>query len=165
MPGTTAVNQGVVSIPMINRFVYLLLFCLCTLSGMLAGCGSSDDEPYPQMPFVNVYQEVYLDDPILQATFSDPTKGFVYINAGVNGIILHKTQDSRYIALERLSPVDVEADCTVEVDDSGFFISDPCSSATWDMEGNPTGGANGWPLFQYQTSRTGLNNEYLIITN
>lgn len=117
------------------------------------------------MPFVDVFREIYLNDPILQSDLDNPTKRFVYLNDGVNGIILHKTPDERYIALERLSPVSVADDCTVEVDNSGFFISDPCSNATWDMEGNPTGGDNDWPLFQYQTFFTDQNGDYLLITN
>ncbi|MFA0962034.1 hypothetical protein AB9P05_09525 [Roseivirga sp. BDSF3-8] len=147
-----------------NKAHYFLVLLL-NLTGLYLSACSSDEEPYPRFPVVTVYEEVYLDNPILQADLDNPSKRFVYLNAGINGIILHKTIDERYIALERLSPVDVDADCTVNVDVSGFFIDDPCSDATWDLEGNPSGGGNAWPLYQYQTSRTGQGGNYLIITN
>lgn len=165
MPVTSAVSPVGDSITMINsrkNFFSVLLTALCL--HVLFSCGS-DEEPYPRMPFVDVFLEIYLNDPILQADLNDPTKRYIYLNEGVNGIILHKTIDDRYIALERLSPVSIEDDCTVNVDNSGFFIDDPCSEAIWDMEGNPSGGGNAWPLYQYPTLLTGQNGDYLLITN
>ncbi len=89
--------------------------------------------------------------------------GHVYIDAGVRGIILYRKTVNDFIAFERnctFQPLDSCA--TVEVDNSSFFMIDPCCSSTFDFEGNPTGGPAEWPLKRY---RTFLDGFYLKITS
>ena len=89
--------------------------------------------------------------------------GFVYIDAGVRGIILYRKSVNDYIAFERnctYRPLDSCA--TVGVDNSLLFMLDTCCNSTFDFEGNPTGGPAEWPLKRYYTF---LDGSYLFVTS
>jgi len=87
--------------------------------------------------------------------------GYVYILGGVKGIIVYRENSETYLAFERNSPVNPSFACAVvDVDVSGLFISDPCSGAAFDFEGNPINGISPLPLYQYITI---LDNSWLYI--
>jgi len=89
--------------------------------------------------------------------------GFVYLNAGVRGIIIYRQSVDEYIAIERnctFLALDPCAD--VSVDQSTLFLIDSCCSSTFDFNGFPTGGPATLPLRQYNTL---LNQNYLTISN
>lgn len=89
--------------------------------------------------------------------------GFIYVDAGVRGIILYRKTVQEFIAFERnctYQPLDSCA--TVEVDESLLFMVCPCCGSTFDFEGNPTGGPAEWPLKRY---RTYLDGNFVTITN
>ena len=78
--------------------------------------------------------------------------GYVYILGGVKGIIIYRENEQTFRAFERNSPVNPTLACAVvDVDQSNLFIIDPCSSAIFDFEGNPTNGISPFPLRQYIT--------------
>ncbi len=91
------------------------------------------------------------------------TVGYVYINAGVRGIILHKKNASTYLAFERNCSYQPNQACaTVEVHTSNLFLQDVCCSSTFNWDGIPTAGIAWRPLRQYQTL---LNGNLLTITD
>ncbi len=91
------------------------------------------------------------------------TKGYVYINAGVRGIILHKKNATTYLAFERNCTYQPNQACaTVDVHTSNLFLQDVCCGSTFNWDGNPTGGIAWRPLRQYQTI---LNGNLLTITD
>lgn len=116
----------------------------------------------------------FQDVPIPPATFSDividlgfpeylalgQDGGNVQVtanNAGVRGIILHRTNASTFIAFEKncsFQPNDVCA--TVEVHASSLFMIDPCCGSTFAFtDGSPTGGPASLPLRIYRTQKSG----------
>jgi Rieske Fe-S protein len=89
--------------------------------------------------------------------------GYVYLNAGVRGIIIYRQSVDEYIAIERnctFQPLDPCA--IVSVDQSTLFLIDTCCTSTFDFNGFPTGGPATLPLRQYNTF---LNQNYLTISN
>lgn len=91
------------------------------------------------------------------------TVGYVYVNAGVRGIILHKKNANTYLAFERNCSYQPNQACaTVDVHTSNLFLQDVCCGSTFNWDGNPTGGIAWRPLRQYQTI---LNGNLLTITD
>lgn len=91
------------------------------------------------------------------------TTGYVYINAGVRGIILHKKNATTYLALERNCTYQPNQACaTVDVHTSNLFLQDVCCGSIFNWDGLPTGGIAWRPLRQYQTT---LNGNLLTITD
>ncbi|MBX2944685.1 MAG: hypothetical protein KF725_02530 [Cyclobacteriaceae bacterium] len=91
------------------------------------------------------------------------TVGYVYVNAGVRGIILHKKNFNTYLAFERNCSYQPNQACaTVDVHTSNLFLQDVCCGSTFNWDGNPTGGIAWRPLRQYQTI---LNGNLLTITD
>lgn len=84
------------------------------------------------------------------------TIGYVYINAGVRGIILHKKNATTYLAFERNCSYQPNQACaTVDVHTSTLFLQDVCCGSTFNWDGLPTGGVAWRPLRQYQTILSG----------
>ena len=86
--------------------------------------------------------------------------GYMYINeAGMQGIILYRLNETSYIAFERQCSVDDEA--PVSIDGSGLFMKG-CNTTYSFSDGFPTGGASMRPLLKYRTS---LSGQTLVITD
>ena len=113
------------------------------------------------IPMVIVNETINLNNYQYQAL--NLIGGYVYLNAGVRGIIIYRQSLNEYIAIERnctFQPMEQCAD--VGVDQSTLFLIDTCCNSTFDFNGFPTGGPATFPLRQY---RTVLNNNLLTITN
>jgi nitrite reductase/ring-hydroxylating ferredoxin subunit len=65
--------------------------------------------------------------------------GYVVISGyGVAGLILYRTADRRYVAYDRCSSYQPEKHCAVNVDESGFTATDPCSGSKFSLaDGTP----------------------------
>jgi len=130
------------------------------------------------LPVVILYQckeEIYLDEILF--VYIDETinlnnfeynplsniGGYVYLKAGVRGIIVYRKSADRYLAFEQNCPYQPMDDCAlVKVDESTLFMVDSCCSSTFDFDGNPTGGPAQIPMRQY---RTFLEQNLLTITS
>jgi Rieske Fe-S protein len=93
-------------------------------------------------------------------------KGWVYINnVGLKGIVVYKSPDGGYIAMDRACPHDYDkaSPCgRVEVDNSNFFMKDECCGSTFDMEGYVQNGPASRPLRKYFTA---VSEDYLYISS
>ena len=137
------------------QYLYLLFF------SFLAFSSCNDTMPDDGIPVVLVDETINLSNYQYQAL--GVVGGFVYLNAGVRGIIIYRSSVNEYLAIERnctFQPMDLCAD--VKVDESTLFLIDTCCNSTFDFNGFPTGGPATIPLRQYKTT---LNGNYLTITN
>lgn len=127
--------------------------------GLLLGCGK--DTPAPAIPYVVVNEQINLTNIQYNALRQD--NGYVYLNAGVRGIIVIRRGPNHYVALERnctYQPADACA--TVEMDASGLFLIDPCCQSQFDLSGQVLARPATYPLRRYATATSG---NFLYISN
>jgi hypothetical protein len=128
------------------------LFSLVILSVATACEPDLADDPIPYIPFTAITIDVNL--PAYQSL---KTSGYIYLDGGVRGILLHKTSSSQYIAFERnCSYRPNEACATVEMHSSNLYMLDTCCGSSFELpSGNPIGGVAWRPLRKYETSLSG----------
>ncbi len=86
--------------------------------------------------------------------------GYQYINdAGMQGVVLYRLNETTYIAFERKCSIDDDA--PVSVDGSSLFMKG-CNATYSFSDGYPTSGQTTRPLLKYRTSLTG---QTLVITD
>jgi hypothetical protein len=110
------------------------------------------DHPVPYTP-VNI--TIYPGDPLnfkIQAI-----GGWMYINGGINGIVLYRKSQQEFVALERTSsalPNDPNAKIKVMADN--FTCRDSVSNSRWQIiDGTVTQGPATWALRLYGTNYDG----------
>lgn len=93
------------------------------------------------------------------------SKGWVYIDGGVQGIILYKASSTSYLAYERncsYNPIN-NPGAVVFADISNLFMIDHTCHSSFDFaDGTPTGGPAWRPLRRYKTV---LDGTQLIISD
>lgn len=139
----------------INTRMVRSLFFRWILSGIfISGSCQPElaDDPIPFIPFTPILINLNLPEymPL-------KTTGFMYINGGVRGILLHRASVSSYIAYERnCSYQPNEACATVEMHSSNLYIFDPCCNSNFVLAtGDPSGGPAWRPLRKYETILSG----------
>lgn len=143
---------------MSKRFPYILLLTLLSLV-WLSACKS--EMPESPIPIVFVYEELNLNDIRLQ-NLRQPN-GFIYLDAGYNGIIVHSDGSGNYRAFDRACPYHPQDPCAqVDMHSSGFYMEEACCGSTFDLAGNPTAGPARNMLRRYGTF---IDNNYLIISS
>jgi hypothetical protein len=152
MPVTGDVNQE--KDFMITKFCSLLRWTSTVLILGMAGCAPDlSDDAIPVQPFADIVINLTLP------AYSDlnTDKGFEYINGGIRGIIIYRFSSASYYAYERNCSYHPNDACaTINVDQSGLFMVDPCCKSTFDFpDANPTGGAAWRPLLKYKTLLSG----------
>ncbi len=127
--------------------------------GWLISCEQNiPDEPIPQ---VFVEETINLNN--FEYNALNTIGGFVYLDAGVRGIIIYRQSQDRYRAFERNCPYRPLDECAlVSVDESTFFMIDTCCGSTFDFDGNPTGGPARFPMLEYSGV---VNQNFLMVTN
>jgi hypothetical protein len=89
--------------------------------------------------------------------------GWVYLNGGYNGMIVHRSTVDIIAAYDRQAPYLVSDHCQLDVDSGGVTCKDPCSGSKWILfDGQLVKGPATYPLKQYTTSFDGVR---LSITN
>ena len=137
-----------------HRFGFLLLALVLIASG----CRDRNTNRVPDVP-VNIAINIYQPD------FFNLTvpSGWVYITGGSRGIIVFRTSNNEFVALERHSPYQPEDNCAVVVDDDNVLVSDPCSDSQWLIsDGTIVQGPTTFALETYQAS---FQDPILYITN
>jgi len=127
--------------------VFFTLFYSCKKKST-----NASENPIPSVP-VNL--TVYPNDPLnfkLQAI-----GGWIYINGGINGIILYHKSQQEFIAIERTSsylPDNPSAKVVVMSDN--FTCRDTISDSRWQIiDGTVTKGPSQWGLRLYGTTFDG----------
>lgn len=128
------------------RIIMNRAFSIAILSAVLFSCSSTDI--INPIPYAYVEIDINLNDTQYADLLVD--NGYVYILGGYKGIIIYRENKSTYKSFERASPVNPTDPCAiVDVDESGLFIVDPCSGATFNFNGDPISSPNGVPLRAY----------------
>ena len=118
-----------------------------------------DDNGINPVPYVFVYEDVYLKDLRYQALLQ--TGGHIYLDdAGFRGLILYN-EGSGYRAFDRACTHDPRSECTpVEVDASTLFMVHDCCGSVFGFDGQPSAGPAQLRLKEYTTFVEG---DYLLI--
>ena len=124
----------------------------------LVSCTDNQNQVYDNVPYVYVYEEIYLTSIEAQPlTLRDGT--YIYHKGGLKGLIIYRQNSEKYLAFERASTA--AGQCQVKADGSGFFMTDTCSSTQFQWDGTVRGTAP-YPLKQYNVNK---DNQRLVITN
>jgi hypothetical protein len=130
-------------------------------AALLSSCGSSGPDAEPAIPLAVVNEILPLSNQQFAPLRFD--NGYVYLNAGVRGIVVVRQNAQQYLAFERNCPYQPYDACAkVSVDRSGFFMVDSCCTSRFDLRGQVTSGPARRPLRQYITA---LSGNVLSITN
>ena len=133
-------------------FSFLILFALTS-------CKDTNNPVYNKVPYVYVYEEIYLNS--IEAQQLNLRDGaYTYHKGGVKGIIVYRVNAGKYLAFERFSTA--TGQCQVRVDQSGFYILDTCTNTQFLWDGSTVRGVAPYPLKQYNVNK---DNQRLIITN
>jgi hypothetical protein len=132
-----------------SKCFLLLIICVS-----LACQPDLSDDPIPFVPFTEII--VNLSFPEYASLRTDG--GYKEINGGVRGIIIYRVNATSYNAFERNCSYHPNDACaTVNVHNSGLYMTDPCCASTFDFsDGNPSGGIAWRPLRRYRTQLNGL---------
>ena len=103
------------------------------------------------IPVVDVNLNININEPQF-FDLSIPT-GYAYVIGGSRGIIVYRSGQNEFVALERHSPHNVEDNCQVFVKEDGVIIEDPCSGSQWLItDGSIVNGPTSFALRLYNTS-------------
>jgi hypothetical protein len=132
-----------------SKWFILLIVCVPL------GCQPDlSDDPIPYVPFTEII--INLSFPEFASLRTDG--GYKEINGGVRGVIIYRVNATSYNAFERNCSYHPNDACaTVNVHNSGLYMTDPCCASTFDFsDGNPSGGIAWRPLRRYRTQLNGL---------
>jgi hypothetical protein len=102
------------------------------------------------IPYVPVDFELNLNLPAYQPLTSP--SGWITVSGGSRGIIIYRLNMDEFIAYDRHSTFEVDANCQVRVEDDNILITDPCSGSQWlIIDGSVVQGPAELPLQRYQT--------------
>ena len=135
---------------------HLLGLALVVVAFSVSNCHkkakSVADNPVPSTP-VNL--RLYPNDPLnYKVQF---VGGWLYLDGGINGIILYRKSDQEFVAIERTSSqLPSNAGARVKVMSDNFTLVDTVSASRWRMfDGTVTKGPAQWSLRLYGTNYDG----------
>lgn len=115
-------------------------------------CTPEADDPIPFLPFADIFINTSLPE-YYSLQF---TGGYKYISGGVKGIILYHSTGTSYYAFERNCSFQPNDACgTVDVENTGLRMTDPCCGSIFNFEGFPVSGPARNPLRQYRVNVSG----------
>jgi hypothetical protein len=132
---------------MIKKIFYVMVIVLAI--GCKKETKQEKDHPVPYVP-VNI--TIYPNDPFnfkIQAI-----GGWMYIEGGINGIIIYRKSQEEFVALERTSShLPDNPSAKVQVESDNFTLRDTISNSKWRIfDGTITQGPATWSLRLYGTS-------------
>ena len=130
----------------------LFVISLFLVSG---SCGKQNTHPVPYVPFNH---SIDLNLPSYFALAG--VGGFAYVTGGSRGIIVYRRSIDEFIAFDRHSPADPNADCEEPLypdSDNFLILKDSCSGASFSLyDGSPISGSQ-YGLMQYACNFNGNN--------
>jgi hypothetical protein len=134
---------------MFRIFGYSFIFIFLMIS-----CKKRTQTVQDNIPYQTVNITIYPNDPLYFKLQS--VGGWVYINGGVNGIIVYRKTDvgsSDFVAIERTSTqLPDNPDAKVKVQSDNFTLKDTISGSTWRIsDGVVLTGPASRPLRLYNT--------------
>lgn len=110
------------------------------------------DHPVPSVP---VSLNIYPNDPLFSKV--QFVGGWMYIDGGINGIVVYRKTEEEFVALERTSPQSPNDPASrVFVMKDNFTLRDTVSDSRWRMfDATITKGPATWPLRIYGSSFDG----------
>ena len=130
--------------------IRLVLFILCAVS--LSECR----QRYQEHRVPNVVVNVDIDLNLPQYNHLNFIGGWIYLDGGSNGLIVHRSTQEVFAAYDRQAPYLVEERCKIFVDTGVTTCTDECSESQWLLfDGQLVKGPASLPLRQYVTSFDG----------
>ncbi len=125
----------------------------------LVSCGKDSGSYVPSVP---VNFQAPLSDPRLSKL--NAVGGAVTISGyGVSGLLLYHNADGSYEAYDRCSSYLPENRCAVNIDDTGFTATDPCSGSKFSLtDGSPVKAPATRSLKQYSVT---VSNFVIFVSN
>ncbi len=104
-----------------------------------------------------MYVNFYINPNSTQYLGINNIGGYVYVTGGVKGIIIYRSSEDEFVALERNCPYKPSSSCaTVQVDNSGIVAVDSCCGSKFLLlDGSIVKGPATSQLKLYQTSFDG----------
>lgn len=133
---------------------FKIVIVISILSFTLFNCKEKQREPDP-IPYQPVEITIYPNDPIY---FKVQTiGGWLYLNGGVQGILLYRSTQTEFLAYERASTyLPDNAYALAKVQSDNFTCRDTVSNSKWQIiDGAVISGPATFPLRQYQTTYDG----------
>lgn len=141
------------------KYWVIVFFVISNFSCRKKKTQQNADHP---VPYVLVQINVYPNDPLYFKVQSPG--GWMYIDGGINGIVLYRKSEQEFVALERTSAqLPNDAGAKVKVLNDNFTLRDTVSGSEWRLfDGTVTKGPATWPLRIYGSTYDG---NLLRITN
>lgn len=135
---------------MINKSTkYWLLSTILFLSAV-----SCKKERPTDYPYVAVNLSLNLNNPAYINLQN--IGGWVYVQGGIQGILLYRKDEGTVNAFDRVSTYQIENECRIIVASDNIHALDTCSNSKFLLsDGYPAGGPATQPLIQYQSVLTG----------
>jgi len=126
------------------RISILILICLVSLH-----CKKENINEQLGIPYVNVSQYVFLNDPNFIGL--NAVGGFAFLNGGSKGIIIYHRAFDEYVAFDRHCTWQTFNNCSVSPDSSTLVIMNCscCTSKFSLVDGSVINGPSINPLLQY----------------
>jgi hypothetical protein len=138
-----------------SGYMRIVLFVILIVTAVSCKKKSTQNAAQNPVPSVPVQLKVYPNDPLYFKI--QVTGGWMYIDGGINGIVIYRKSDQEFVAIERSStyaPNDVKSRVMVMKDN--FTLRDTISDSQWRMfDGSVTKGPATWSLRLYGTSYDG----------
>lgn len=138
------------------NFKHIVLISFVFLLTLFA-CKKKNNNPVVDHPVPNVPVDmtIYPNDPLyfkIQAI-----GGWMYVNGGINGLIVYRKSQQEFVALERTSSyLPDNASAKAKVMSDNFTLRDTISDSRWQIyDGTVTQGPATWALRIYGTTYDG----------
>ncbi len=115
---------------MFRNFSIIILAVITVLS--FSTCKKKKKTVQDDLPYQTVNITIYPNDPLNFKIQS--VGGWMYINGGVNGIIVYRKTQNDFVALERTSTyLPNESAAAVKVQSDNFTLKDTISNSKWQI--------------------------------
>lgn len=121
------------------------------LTGFFSSCKKDEDNDVAQY---HVDFTIYLNQPAFVNL--NVVGGWIYYNAGTEGMIIYRRSTTEFTALERNCSYDPNASCSIVQVLSGITAIDSCCTSRFSIaDGSVLNGPATQPLYQYRTQYDG----------